>query len=116
MSATVSSKAGRWFVSVLVEEEYQKPLNNNPAAGVDLGIKKLAFLFQMEQFLLIPKPYLNSKENSRGNKEPFQELKKDLIIAKKQLLNYKKLISRLALFVLILLIRSLAIWRKPSQS
>ncbi len=42
LSVTVSSKAGRWFVSVLVEEEYVVPLNNNPADGVDLGIKELA--------------------------------------------------------------------------
>jgi putative transposase len=42
LSATLSSKAGRWFVSILVEEEHEVPLNNNPAAGVDLGIKELA--------------------------------------------------------------------------
>jgi len=44
LSVTVSSKAGRWFVSVLVEEEFEVQLNNNPAEGVDLGIKELAII------------------------------------------------------------------------
>ena len=45
LSATVSEQAGRWFVSIQVEEEQEKP---GPAAmspiGVDLGIKTLATL------------------------------------------------------------------------
>src|SRR6266702_5179011 len=43
LSATVSEQAGRWFVSIQVEEEREKP---TPTAttpiGVDLGIKMLA--------------------------------------------------------------------------
>src|SRR6266699_2776797 len=43
LSATVSEQAGRWFVSIQVEEEQEKP---TPTAttpiGVDLGIKLLA--------------------------------------------------------------------------
>ena len=43
LSATVSEQAGRWFVSIQVEEEHEKP---PPTAttpiGVDLGIKLLA--------------------------------------------------------------------------
>src|SRR6266571_4137459 len=43
LSATVSEKAGRWFVSVQVEEEQEKPLPTaTTAIGVDLGIKTLA--------------------------------------------------------------------------
>jgi putative transposase len=42
LSAAVSERAGRWFVSVQVEEEIQVPTNNGPAAGVDVGISKLA--------------------------------------------------------------------------
>jgi putative transposase len=42
LSATVSEKAGRWFVSVQVEEEIQVPRNTGPVAGVDVGISKLA--------------------------------------------------------------------------
>jgi putative transposase len=45
LSATVSEKAGRWFVSVQVEEEQEKPVPTAPSAiGVDLGIKTLATL------------------------------------------------------------------------
>lgn len=46
LSATVSEKAGKWFVSVQVEEEHINPI---PAAtgtplGIDVGIKTLATL------------------------------------------------------------------------
>jgi putative transposase len=42
LSATVSERAGRWFVSVQVEEEIEVPVNTGPAVGVDVGISKLA--------------------------------------------------------------------------
>jgi putative transposase len=42
LSATVSEKAGRWFVSVLVREEIKVPDNNGSIVGVDLGINHLA--------------------------------------------------------------------------
>ena len=43
LSATVSEKAGRWYVSVAVEEEHPFPiLSTGEAVGVDLGIKVLA--------------------------------------------------------------------------
>lgn len=43
LNATVSEKAGRWFVSVLVEEDAPEPSPaTGPAVGVDLGIKSLA--------------------------------------------------------------------------
>ncbi len=43
LSATVSEQAGRWYVSVHVEEEQEKPLSlSTSAIGVDLGIKTLA--------------------------------------------------------------------------
>jgi len=45
LSATVSEQAGRWFVSVQVEEEREKPVpTGTSAVGVDLGIKTLATL------------------------------------------------------------------------
>lgn len=41
--ATISERAGRWFISVLVQEEIPEPINGgNGALGVDLGIKALA--------------------------------------------------------------------------
>ena len=42
LSATVSERAGKWFVSVQIEEEINAPANNGTAAGVDLGITSLA--------------------------------------------------------------------------
>jgi putative transposase len=42
-SATVSERAGRWFVSVQVEEEIETPQKaTGEPLGVDLGIKKMA--------------------------------------------------------------------------
>lgn len=43
LSATVSEQAGRWFVSIQVEEEQEKPTATaTTLIGVDLGIKMLA--------------------------------------------------------------------------
>ena len=45
LSATVSEQAGRWFVSIQVEEEQEEPVPTATSAiGVDLGIKTLATL------------------------------------------------------------------------
>ena len=45
LSATVSEQAGRWFVSIQVEEEQEQPVcTATTAIGVDLGIKTLATL------------------------------------------------------------------------
>lgn len=45
LSATVSEKAGRWFVSVQVEEEHQEPVRaTGTPIGIDVGIKTLATL------------------------------------------------------------------------
>jgi putative transposase len=45
LNATVSEQAGRWFVSIQVEEEQEKPvMTATTAIGVDLGIKTLATL------------------------------------------------------------------------
>jgi putative transposase len=44
LSATVSERAGRWFVSVQVETPIAVPDNQGPAVGVDLGIASLATL------------------------------------------------------------------------
>jgi len=43
LSATVSEQAGRWFVSVQVEQHVNEPLpNSSEVIGVDLGIKSMA--------------------------------------------------------------------------
>ncbi|MGD0803104.1 MAG: RNA-guided endonuclease TnpB family protein [Candidatus Bathyarchaeia archaeon] len=50
LSATVSEKAGRWFVSVLVREEIKVPENNGPVVGVDLNIAPLAVVSDKTEF------------------------------------------------------------------
>jgi putative transposase len=42
--ATVSEQAGRWYVSVQVEQERTVLAHTGPAVGVDLGVKALATL------------------------------------------------------------------------
>lgn len=42
LSATVSKRADRWFVSIQVEEEYAEESQGSGVVGVDLGIKNLA--------------------------------------------------------------------------
>lgn len=42
LSATVSKRADRWFVSIQVEEEYEEESNGSGVVGVDLGVKTLA--------------------------------------------------------------------------
>lgn len=42
LSATVSEKAGRWYVSVMVREDVDVQKNVGGTVGVDLGVKELA--------------------------------------------------------------------------
>ncbi len=42
MSATISYRAGWWFVSISVEVEHETPTHSGEAVGIDLGIKTLA--------------------------------------------------------------------------
>jgi putative transposase len=42
LSATLSEKAGRWYVSLSVQEVLEVPDNQGPVVGVDLGIHRLA--------------------------------------------------------------------------
>src|SRR2546429_8195968 len=51
LSATISEQAGRWFVSVQMEREQEKPVPTaTTAIGVDLGIKTLATLSDGQAF------------------------------------------------------------------
>ncbi|MGO8951100.1 MAG: RNA-guided endonuclease InsQ/TnpB family protein [Ktedonobacterales bacterium] len=44
LSATVSEQAGRWYVSLQVEQEQAVSENTGPVVGIDLGVKQLATL------------------------------------------------------------------------
>ena len=50
ISATISGRADRWFVSCIVEEEIEELPKNTNVVGVDLGIKHLAITSNREYF------------------------------------------------------------------
>ena len=43
-NVTVSSKGGKWFVSVLMRREVEQPLPHGPSTGIDVGIAPFATL------------------------------------------------------------------------
>lgn len=67
--ATVSCEAGRWFVSVMVETNDIKPVEQpQPVVGVDLGVKSLAVLSTGEE-IVGPKAHKDAlKRLRRANK------------------------------------------------
>lgn len=74
LSATVSEKAGHWFVSVQVETSIAVPDNQGPAVGVDLGVKNLATLSDGKVF-----------ENPRSYKRNLQLLRRaQQIVSRRQ--------------------------------
>src|SRR5215471_1627358 len=50
LSATISERAGLWFVSISVEVEHGIPSPQGGTAGIDLGIKALATTSEGEVF------------------------------------------------------------------
>jgi transposase len=44
VNATISYRAGWWFVSIAVEVEYESPTHGGGTVGIDLGLKTLATL------------------------------------------------------------------------
>ncbi len=50
LSATVSEKVGRWFVSILCREEIEVSQETGEPIGVDLGIKAMAVTSNGEEF------------------------------------------------------------------
>lgn len=50
MSARITNKAGRWYISLTIEVPIKKQLNNHLSVGIDLGINKLATLSTGEVF------------------------------------------------------------------
>ena len=88
-SGTISRKAGRYYVSVLVEEqEQQKPVLNDFGIGIDLGLKDFAICSN-------GKTYKNINKSSQ-----IRKLEKKLERAQRSLSrkyeNYKKLNKILA--------------------
>ena len=74
LSATVSERAGRWFVSIQVETSIVVPDNQGPAVGVDLGVKTLATLSDGRVF-----------ENPKAYRRKLQVLKRaQRVVARRQ--------------------------------
>ena len=57
-SATISQRAGRWFISALCDVEIEQYQPNNEVAGVDLGISH-ALIISDGTFIDSPKPLKN---------------------------------------------------------
>ena len=89
LSATVSKHAGKWFISVQVEEEFiEVPKAINDIIGIDLGIKTLATCSDKTTF-----------ENPKALKKNLRKLKnkqRQLSKSKKGSKNYEKKKQKLA--------------------
>lgn len=89
LNATVSEKAGRWFVSVQVEMDIPDPeLTEKPVAGVDLGINRMAQVSDGMHF-----------ENPRALKSALTKLKRmQRVVSRRQKgsANRKKAVRQLA--------------------
>jgi putative transposase len=88
LSATVTEKAGRWFVSLQVEEEIEKVPPKEATGGVDLGISALATLSDGETF-----------ENPRtllGAERKLKRLQRSVSRKRKGSKNRQKAIRKLA--------------------
>jgi putative transposase len=89
LSATISEKAGRWFVSVQVEEEVAAPVPaTGKVLGVDLGIKTLATTSEAEAF--------ENPKALRKNLKQLARLGRRVSRKKKGSKNRKKAVRRLA--------------------
>jgi putative transposase len=89
LSATMSEKAGRWFVSLQVEMEVPDPVMEEKAvAGVDLGINRMAQVSDGTYF-----------DNPRALKTTLTRLKRlQRVVSRRQKgsANYKKAVKQLA--------------------
>jgi len=90
LSATVSEKAGRWYVSVQVEQEILDPVvdSTKPVVGVDLGIENLAIVSDGTEYPN-PKAY-------RRHERKLIRLQRAVSRKQKGSANRKKAVRRLA--------------------
>lgn len=95
LSATVSEKAGRWFVSVQVKQEMPESLENDTACGVDVGIKVLATLHDGTQFEN-PKAFLRLQEQLKRAQRRISRREKGSQNRKKAVKRLRRLHYRIA--------------------
>lgn len=76
LSATVSKRASRWFVSVLTEEEINPMVNQEGRTiGIDLGIKNLATTSDNVVFMNPKALNKNLKKLARLQRKQFKQIK-----------------------------------------
>ena len=76
-SATVSEQAGRWFVSLSVEEQRPEPKSiEGPVVGVDLGISRLATVSD-GTLIVNPKPFLRLERRLAHRQRALARRQKD---------------------------------------
>jgi putative transposase len=88
LSATVTEKAGRWFVSLRLEAEIEQVPPKDAAVGVDLGIRALATLSDGTTF--------ENPRTLRGAERKLQRLQRSLSRKRKGSKNRQKAVRRLA--------------------
>jgi putative transposase len=88
LSATVSEHAGRWYISILVEQEREVSTNTGPVVGVDLGVKTLATLSEGTR---IPNP-----KHLKRRLKKLKRLQQAVSRKRKGSKNRKKAVRRLA--------------------
>ena len=105
-SGTISCKAGRYYISVLVDiPEQNRQINYNPGIGIDLGIKELAICSDRSIYQNINKTNRVKKIEKKLKREQRKLSRKIISIKKgeatqknfvKQKLKVQKLYQRLA--------------------
>ena len=104
-SGTVSYKAGRYYISVLVDiQEQNIQINNNPGIGIDLGLKEFAICSNGSIYQNINKTK-NIKKTEKKLRQEQRKLSRKIILTKegastqknfvKQKLKVQKLHQRL---------------------
>jgi putative transposase len=88
LNASVSEKAGKWFVSILIEEEINPPIKSENKVGVDLGIKILATISDGKLF--------DNPKALRSNLELLQRRSRQVSKKVKGSKNRKKAVNKLA--------------------
>jgi len=88
LSATVSERAGRWFVSVQCREEIEVTPATSEPIGVDLGVKELAVCSDGQRF--------ENPKALRQAQRKLRRLQRELSRRKKGGQNYKKTKAKIA--------------------
>lgn len=86
--ATISEKAGHWFISVLVDEPDLEPIKGNGSIGVDVGVKSLAIASDGSEFEATKALYKYERKLAR--------VQRDLSRKQKGSVNRKKAKARVA--------------------